>query len=80
MDIATLLVSREKFARVCMEMDLEKPLMAGYRMRGDYCILQYEGLPDLFFGVGSTGIGTTHVKKKHAWRGTRKVGDWRTLR
>lgn len=35
-DIATLLASRGKFARVCIEVDLKKPLMARYRMRGEF--------------------------------------------
>lgn len=51
-DIITLLASREKFARVCVEVDLQKPLIAGYRMRGEFWRLQYEGLIDLCFAAG----------------------------
>lgn len=54
-DFATLLATRGKFARVCVEVDLDKPLMAGYRMGGDYYMLQYEGLTDLCFGCGRYG-------------------------
>lgn len=35
-DIATLLASREQFTRVCVKVDLNKPLMAGYMMRREY--------------------------------------------
>lgn len=54
-DFATLLASRGQFARVCVEVDLDKPLMAGYVMRWDYYRLQYEGLHDLCFGCGRYG-------------------------
>lgn len=54
-DIATLLASHGRFARVCVEVDLKKPLMAGYVMRREYYILQYEGLHDLCFGSGRYG-------------------------
>src|SRR4051812_33282334 len=37
------------------EVDLEKPLMTGYRMWGEYYRLQYEGLHDLCFGCGRYG-------------------------
>lgn len=33
-DKSTLATSRGKFVRVCMEIDLDKHLMATYRMRG----------------------------------------------
>lgn len=55
MDIATLLASRERFARVCIEVDLQKPLMAGYWIRGEFWRLQYEELHDLCFGCGCHG-------------------------
>lgn len=54
-DFATLLASRGKFAHICVEVDLDKPLMAGYTMRGDYYRLQYEGLIELCFGCGRYG-------------------------
>lgn len=54
-DIATLLTSWGKFARVRVEIDLNKPLMAGYVMRREYYRLQYEWLHDLCFGCGRYG-------------------------
>lgn len=35
-DMAMFLASRGKFARICVEVDLDKPLVAGYRMGGGY--------------------------------------------
>lgn len=54
-DIAALLASRGRFGCVCVEIDLRKPLMAGYVMRREYYRLQYEGLQDLCFGCGRYG-------------------------
>lgn len=42
-DKATLLASRGRFARVCVEVDLKKPLKTGYRLRGEFQEIQYEG-------------------------------------
>lgn len=33
-DNTTLMISRGKFAKVCMEVDLNKPLKAGYKLKG----------------------------------------------
>lgn len=43
-DVATLLASRGKFTRVCVEVDLHRPFMSGYHLHGDFWRLQYEGL------------------------------------
>lgn len=51
-DLATLIASRGKFARVCVEVDFDKLLIAGYKMRGEFYRLQYEGLHDLCCGCG----------------------------
>lgn len=49
MDETTLATSRGKFARVCVEIDLNKPLEASYKMRG------VEGLQELCFNCGRYG-------------------------
>lgn len=54
-DDTTRATTRSKFARVCVEIDLNKPLKAGYRMRGKFWCLQYEGLHDLCFTFGKFG-------------------------
>lgn len=48
----TLNASKEKFTRVCMEVDLIKPLKARYKLRGTMWKLRYEGLHDLRFERG----------------------------
>lgn len=68
-DLATLLASRGKFARVCVEVDLNKPRMAGYQMRGEYYRLQYEGLQDLCLGCGKYGHRYNICQDKHTWEG-----------
>lgn len=43
-DRTTLMASKGKFARVCIEVDLTKSLKAGYRFRGEmlgYCMSGY---------------------------------------
>lgn len=68
-DIATLLASRGRFGRICVEIDLRKPLMAGYVMRREYYRLQYEGLQDLCFGVADMGTGMQIVLRDRRRRG-----------
>lgn len=54
-DDTTLATSRRKFARVCVEIDLNKPLIASYKLRGEEGHFQYEGLHDLCFSCGKYG-------------------------
>src|SRR4051812_39665336 len=54
-DSSTLTASRGKFARVCIKVDLNKPLLASYRMRGVDYHLQYEGLQEICFKCGKFG-------------------------
>lgn len=43
------------FARVCVEIDLNKPIKVGYKLRGKCWWLQYKGLQDLCFTCGKYG-------------------------
>lgn len=54
-DNTTRATTRGRFARVCVEIDMGKPLKATYRMRGKNWRLQYEGLQDLCFTCGKCG-------------------------
>lgn len=54
-DTSTLIASRGKFARVCVEVDLSKPLKSGYMLQGEYRKLQYEDLHDICFFYGQYG-------------------------
>lgn len=51
-DRTTLSASRCKFARVCVEVDLQKLLKSGYELRGRLWLVQYEGLHELCFACG----------------------------
>lgn len=57
LDIATLLASRERFARV--EVDLQQPLKTGYCLRGEFWRLKYEGLLNICFECGHYGHRAT---------------------
>lgn len=48
-DSTTRDTARGRFARVCVEIDLKKPLMSCYKMKGRFFRLQYEGLHDICF-------------------------------
>lgn len=54
-DDRTLQASRGKFARVCVEIVLTKPLKAGYMLRGKLRRVQYEGLHSICFHCGRYG-------------------------
>lgn len=54
-DDTTRALTRGKFARVCIEIKLLKPLKAGYKLRGQRWRLQYERLHDLCFICGQYG-------------------------
>lgn len=51
----TQLTSQGNLARVCVEVDLAKPLKARYKFRGRTLKLQYEGLYNLCFQCGKYG-------------------------
>lgn len=54
-DEMTLVEVRVKFARVCVEVDLIKPLKAGYRMKGNFLKLPYEALHKICFNCDKYG-------------------------
>lgn len=54
-DDTKLATSRGRFAHACVEINMDKPLVASYRMRGIEGQLQYEDLQDLCFTFGKYG-------------------------
>lgn len=54
-DMTTRVTTRGKFASVCIELEINKPLSSHYRMRGKTWRLQYEGLRDLCLIGGKYG-------------------------
>ncbi|XP_031096998.1 uncharacterized protein DDB_G0290685-like [Ipomoea triloba] len=54
-DTATSLVSRASFARVCVEVDITKPLLAKFTLRNRVRPIVYEGLHLICFKCGTYG-------------------------
>ncbi|CAN1133274.1 hypothetical protein LINPERHAP2_LOCUS7555 [Linum perenne] len=55
MDHTTLEGARGNFARICVEVDLSKPLLSKYRLRRRVRRIEYEGLHTICFGCGCYG-------------------------
>ncbi|CAN1148712.1 hypothetical protein LINPERHAP2_LOCUS16637 [Linum perenne] len=55
MDQTTLEGARGNFARICVEVDLSKPLLSKYRLRRRVRRIEYEGLHTICFGCGCYG-------------------------
>ncbi|CAN1126175.1 hypothetical protein LINPERHAP2_LOCUS3276 [Linum perenne] len=54
-DHTTLEEARGNFARLCVEVDLSKPLLSKYRLRRRVRRIEYEGLHTIYIGCGCYG-------------------------
>ena len=54
-DLNTQLAARGKFARVAVEIDLNKPLVSRFTLDGEIQRIEYEGLPQVCFHCGRVG-------------------------
>lgn len=54
-DSATLNIERARFARVCVEVNLKKPLKGTVMINGARYFVAYEGLPNIFSNCGLYG-------------------------
>lgn len=54
-DHTTNVQARGKFARLCVEVDLDKPLLANYRWEGQPLKIEYEGMHLICFHCGRYG-------------------------
>lgn len=52
---ATILISRGKFARICVEVDITKPLLAKFNIRRRIIRIEYEVLHLICFQCGTPG-------------------------
>lgn len=57
---------RAQFARICVEVDLRKPLLAKVRVRKTFYNVEYEGLPLICFECGRFGHRLEHCPSKFA--------------
>ncbi|XP_019184589.1 PREDICTED: uncharacterized protein LOC109179535 isoform X2 [Ipomoea nil] len=62
-DYTTSLISKGKFARVCIEVDISKPLLAKYTLSDTVWPIVYEGLHLICFGCGLYGHRLEHCGK-----------------
>ncbi|KAK9291923.1 hypothetical protein L1049_019875 [Liquidambar formosana] len=58
-DYNTSLATRGRFARICVELDLQKPLVSRYWLDGIRFRVKYEGLPVICFTCGCVGHQST---------------------
>lgn len=54
-DLTTTMQTRGEFARVCVQIDLEKPLRAHYSLKGRPMRIEYEGIHLKCFRCGKYG-------------------------
>ena len=55
MDDATSLVYKGLYARICVEVELQKPLVSKFMLRKRVRRLEYEGIHMVCFGCGRNG-------------------------
>ncbi|CAN1137715.1 hypothetical protein LINPERHAP2_LOCUS10234 [Linum perenne] len=63
-DHTTLEGTRGNFARICVEVDLSKPLLSKYRLRRRVRRIEYEGLHTICFNCGCYGHKDESCKQK----------------
>ncbi|CAL1399674.1 unnamed protein product [Linum trigynum] len=69
-DRATESGARAKFARVCVEVDLTKPLLTQFKVAGVEYEFQYEGLTNVCFHCGKYGHPKTRCPSLHVEEST----------
>lgn len=55
LDEVTAFASRGRFARVCVEIDLGKPLLTRVQINRKFVYIEYEGLPTICYSCGRVG-------------------------
>lgn len=63
-DITTSLISIGKFARLCVEVDLSKPLLAKFTVGETVIPIEYEGIHMVCFICGFMGISKGNARRK----------------
>lgn len=73
-DENTMRVTRGRFARVCIEVDLLKPLKGVIFLNGERLNIEYEGLHTICYSCGTYGHFADHCPKKTQSQSTSKPG------
>ncbi|CAN1171382.1 hypothetical protein LINPERHAP2_LOCUS29527 [Linum perenne] len=74
-DNTTLFGNRGNYARLCVEIDLNKPLISKYRLRRRVRRVEYEGLHEICFLCGKYGHGKDACPKLRAQDEERPMGE-----
>lgn len=74
-DTATSLVSRAMFARVCVEVDILKPLLSKFMIRRKVRKVVYEGLHLICFKCGMYGHGAEACPQNHKETNVEEVSE-----
>ncbi|CAN1181082.1 hypothetical protein LINPERHAP2_LOCUS35156 [Linum perenne] len=75
LDNTTMSGTRGNFARICVEIDLDKPLLSKYRLRRRVRRVEYEGLHLICFHCGCYGHGKEVCPVLHHKSGEAVVAD-----
>ncbi|RYR05702.1 hypothetical protein Ahy_B06g085537 [Arachis hypogaea] len=62
-DTNTAKITREKFARLCVEVDLQQPLVSQYQINGQTHVVEYEGIHLVCFRCGRVGHDKAKCKE-----------------
>lgn len=71
-DDTTLFASKGKFVRICVEVDIPKPLKERYTLRGRSFKIQYEGFEYSVFQVGKIWSHQFNLSRADCIRGCLK--------
>lgn len=71
-DDSTSLVSKGRFARICSEVDITKPLLSKFTMEGKAWPIEYKGIHLICFGCGIYGHRKEQCGSRRAGEDTRE--------
>lgn len=71
-DNRTVFIGRGKYARICIEVGLEKPLKGSISINGDRFLVEYEAISSICFGCGRVGHIKTHFHYTKAKQNQKK--------
>ncbi|KAL8161267.1 hypothetical protein V2J09_012756 [Rumex salicifolius] len=78
-DKTTMIGERGRYTRMCVEIDMEKPLISKFRMIGRIWRIQYEGFKLICFGCGKIGHNLEKCPEEHPTQDGHKSEEERVL-
>lgn len=55
LDEMTAYASRGRYARICVQVEIDKPLLSRVQIAGKFVTIEYEGLPTICYSCGRIG-------------------------